>query len=153
MTGTNRPTRTALVLGVLLLALAAWGLRDAGASPPQQSPIITGTLEDLDLGNLTIRRFRFPAGSRLSWHTHLNGPQVIMMEDGKGRVQERGGPVIELGPNEPFVTLAGVEHWHGAAPDVGGVQWNIYDGIGIPGTVRWGSPVTDEEYTAPARRP
>ena len=64
-------------------------------------------------------------------------------------MQDRGGPVIEMLPNRPFVTLAGVEHWHGGAPDVGGTQWNIYDGIGIPGTVTWGSPVTDEEYNAP----
>ena len=152
MSGSNRSPRAALALGLLLLTLTAWGLRDAGAAPPpQQAPVIQGRLEDLDLGNLSIRRFRFPAGSRLGWHTHLDGPQLLMMEDGKGRVQERGGPVIELLPEVPFVTPAGVEHWHGAAPDEGGVQWNIYNGIGVPGSVRWGSPVSEEEYNAPAR--
>jgi quercetin dioxygenase-like cupin family protein len=145
------------MLALLLLAAGASGFMllapaaEEEALATQQAPVIQGPMQDLELGNLSIRRFRFPAGSRLGWHTHLDGPQLLMMEDGKGRVQERGGPVVELRPNEPFVTLAGVEHWHGAAPDEGGVQWNIYDGIGVPGSVTWGSPVTDEEYNAPAR--
>jgi len=122
------------------------------AAPVQEAPIIQGRLRDLDLGNLSIRRFQFSPGSRLGWHTHLDGPQLLMMEDGKGRVQEEGGPVVELLPNQPFVTLAGVSHWHGAAPDEGGVQWNIYNGIGVAGSVRWDRPVTDSEYAAPPRR-
>lgn len=153
-----RRSRVFAVAAFLLLGIAAWGLTlvsspaEGTAAELQQAPVITGRLEDLDLGNLSIRRFRFPAGSRLGWHTHLDGPQLLMMEDGKGRVQERGGPVVELLPNEPFVTLAGVEHWHGGAPDEGGVQWNIYNGIGVPGSVTWGSAVTEDEYNAPVGR-
>lgn len=158
MSEPDRRVRAPLVLGLLLAAAGGLGFvllssPEAGwAAQAQERPILTGPLEDLDLGNLSIRRFRFPAGSRLGWHTHLDGPQLLMMEDGKGRVQERGGPVIELLPNEPFVTLAGVEHWHGAAPDEGGVQWNIYDGIGVPGSVTWSRAVTEEEYNAPVGR-
>lgn len=144
---------------VLLVAASAWGVTVVSSPAPaaevvaqQERPIITGTLEDVPLGNLSIRRFRFPAGSRLGWHTHLDGPQLLMMEDGKGRVQDRGGPVIEMLPNEPHVTPAGVEHWHGAAPDQGGIQWNIYNGIGVPGSVTWSTAVTDEEYNAPPGR-
>jgi quercetin dioxygenase-like cupin family protein len=157
MPGSTRRLHPAVQYGLLLVVVGLLGSvllssRADGSPPPQQAPVITGTLENLDLGNLRIARFRFPAGSRLGWHTHLDGPQLLMMEDGKGRMQERGGPVIEMLPNEPYVTLAGVEHWHGAAPDEGGVQWNIYDGIGVPGTVAWGSAVTDEEYNAPVGR-
>lgn len=154
----DRLPRLRVALGALALAVGVAGFvllsSPASGSPArtQQRPVIQGPMEDLDLGNLSIRRFRFPAGSRLGWHTHNDGPQLLMMEDGKGRVQERGGPVIELLPNEPHVTLAGVEHWHGAAPDEGGVQWNIYDGIGVPGSVTWGDPVTEEEYNAPVGR-
>jgi len=150
-----------LVLASALLLAVAWVGRSmvrlvfpdtATATPAQEAPIIQGRLQDLGLGNLSIRRFQFSPGSRLGWHTHLDGPQLLMMENGKGRVQEEGGPVVELLPNQPFVTPAGVSHWHGAAPDEGGVQWNIYDGIGVPGSVRWDRPVTDEEYAAPPRR-
>ena len=155
MSRLDRRSSRKLAFGFLFVAVGAWGLTllfspDRGAAAQaQQTSILTGSLEDLDLGDLSIRRFRFTAGSRLSWHTHLNGSQLLMMEDGKGRMQERGGPVIEMLPNSPFVTLAGVEHWHGAAPDEEGTQWNIYDGIGVPGAVTLGSPVTDEEYNAP----
>jgi quercetin dioxygenase-like cupin family protein len=158
MSGPHRRSRLSIALGLVLAAIGIWGLAlltspaSGSAAQVQQRAVITGSLEDLDLGNLSIRRFRFPAGSRLGWHTHLDGPQLLMMEDGKGRVQERGGPVMEMLPNEPFVTLAGVAHWHGAAPDEAGIQWNIYDGIGVPGSVTWGDAVTDEEYNAPVGR-
>jgi quercetin dioxygenase-like cupin family protein len=159
MSEPHRRSLISVATALLVVAVAAWGLLTLLTSPAsgaaaeaQQAPVIQGPMQDLELGNLSIRRFRFPAGSRLGWHTHLDGPQLLMMEDGRGRVQERGGPVVEMLPNEPFVTLAGVEHWHGAAPDEGGVQWNIYDGIGVPGSVTWGSGVTDEEYNAPVGR-
>lgn len=149
----RRPLALALLVVVIGVAGSVLLSSSAdGAPPPQERPVIQGPMEDLDLGNLSIRRFRFPAGSRLGWHTHKDGPQLLMMEDGKGRMQERGGPVVEMLPNVPYVTLAGVEHWHGAAPDEGGVQWNIYNGIGVPGSVAWGDPVSDEEYNAPVGR-
>jgi len=122
----------------------------AAPAPQQQSRIETGTRRTLDNGNLGIRRFEFTAGSRYYWHTHNWAPQVLMMESGKGRVQVRGGPVIELLPNQPIIVPQGIEHWHGAAPDEGGVQWNIYDGLGVSGSVTWGDSVTAAEYNAPA---
>jgi quercetin dioxygenase-like cupin family protein len=147
------------MLGVSLLVVGVAGsillyppVDGSAASTLQDRAVIQGRMEDLDLGNLTIRRFRFAAGARLGWHTHLDGPQVLMMEDARGRMQERGGPVIELLPNVPIATPAGVEHWHGAAPDEAGVQWNIYDGIGVPGSVWWGDSVTTAEYTAAVGR-
>jgi len=154
----HRRSRLPIALGLLLVTASAVGLVllsfpiGGSAAQTRQNSILTGSMEDLELGNLSIRRFRFSAGSRLSWHTHLDGPQLLMMEDGRGRMQERGGPVREMRPNEPFVTLAGVEHWHGAAPEEAGTQWNIYNGIGVPGSVTWGDPVTDEEYGAPVGR-
>jgi quercetin dioxygenase-like cupin family protein len=114
----------------------------------QQRTIVTGTMQTQDIGNLGIRRFEFTAGSRYYWHTHNWAPQVLMMENGKGLVQVRGGPVILLMPNQPIIIPKGVEHWHGAAPDEGGVQWNIYDGLGVTGSVTWGAAVTDAEYNA-----
>jgi quercetin dioxygenase-like cupin family protein len=114
----------------------------------QQRTIVTGTMQTQDIGNLGIRRFEFTAGSRYYWHTHNWAPQVLMMENGKGLVQVRGGPVILLLPNQPIIIPKGVEHWHGAAPDEGGVQWNIYDGLGVAGSVTWGDSVTAAEYNA-----
>lgn len=142
---------------------SAGGAAGSGASvvvwqPPssavtqQTAPIITGPLEAMELGDLAILRLRFPAGSRLGWHIHEDGPQLLMMEEGRGLMQERGGEIVELRPNEPVVTPAGVAHWHGATPDEGGIQWNIYDGIGVEGSVTWIEPVTDEEFNATVGR-
>jgi len=159
MSGPDQRSPRGIKLGLSLLgagilgSLMLYGPSDGAAALTQQSPaVIQGRLESLDLGNLTIRRFRFAAGSRLGWHTHLDGPQLLMQEEGRGRMQERGGPVIELLPNVPILTPQGVEHWHGAAPDEASIQWNIYDGIGVPGSVTWGDSVTTAEYTAPPGR-
>jgi len=153
----SSPLRVTFALVSILVGTLGWVLLDgsgsgAEASAPQAAPIITGPVEALDLGDLAILRLRFPAGSRLGWHIHNDGPQLLMMEDGRGRMQEEGGPVLELLPDEPVVTPMGVAHWHGAAPDEGGTQWNIYDGIGVEGSVTWLEPVTDEEYEAPVGR-
>ena len=151
----SRIARIALGLAVLaaggLVSILFSGSASGLAAPaPQQRTIVTGSMRTLDIGNLGIRRFEFDAASRYYWHTHNWAPQVLMMESGKGRVQVRGGPVIELLPNQPIIVPQGVEHWHGAAPDESGVQWNIYDGLGVSGSVTWGDPVTDAEYNAPA---
>jgi quercetin dioxygenase-like cupin family protein len=92
-------------------------------------------------------RLRFPAGSRSNWHSHSWG-QLLMVEQGKARTQVRGGPVLEMPPGQPWFTAAGVEHWHGAAPDQDVLQLTIYEG-----TVKWLEPVGDKEYrTAVAPR-
>jgi quercetin dioxygenase-like cupin family protein len=70
-----------------------------------------------------------------------------MVQEGKALTQERGGQVREVGPNQPWWTPAGTEHWHGAAPDTDLVQLTIYDG-----GVTWLEPVTDAQYKAPARK-
>ena len=75
----------------------------------------------------TIVKFRFPAGVRTKWHTHSIG-QIIMCEEGVALVQSKGGPLIELGPGQTIYVGAGVVHWHGAAPDRGGVQFNVTRG-------------------------
>jgi quercetin dioxygenase-like cupin family protein len=70
-----------------------------------------------------------------------------MVEEGKSRTQERGGPLLEMGPGQPWFTKAGIEHWHGAAPDQDVVQLTIYEG-----DVKWLEPVTDAVYKATPRK-
>ena len=61
-----------------------------------------------------------------------------MVEEGKSRTQVRNGPLLEMGPGQPWYTKAGVEHWHGAAPGKDLQQLTIYEG-----DVKWLEPVTD----------
>ena len=92
-------------------------------------------------------RILFPAGVRSSWHSHTWG-QLLMIEEGIGLHQIRGRAVEEFHPGEPFWTPAGVEHWHGAHPDVDAMQLTIYEG-----TADWLEPTTDEQYTGVRIRP
>lgn len=117
----------------------------AGAAA-QQSNFVGGNPTQLDAKAIRTLRLKFPAGSRSNWHSHSAG-QLLMVEEGKGRTQERNGPLIEIGPGQPWYTKAGIEHWHGAAPDLDVQQLTIYEG-----EVKWLEPVTDAIYKAPPKK-
>jgi quercetin dioxygenase-like cupin family protein len=102
----------------------------------------TGEISIVDSSEMRSSRIRFEAGSRTNWHLHSER-QLILIEEGQGRLQEMGGPVIVLEAGEPYYTRAGVPHWHGAAPDEPAVQFSVYSG-----TLDWQQPVTDQEYLA-----
>jgi len=108
-----------------------------------QSTFTGGTPSNVDATAIRTSRLLCPAGSRSNWHTHSWG-QLLMIEKGKGLTQVRGGPVQEMLPGQPWWTAAGVEHWHGAAPDQDALQLTIYEG-----TVNWLEPVTDQQYHTP----
>ncbi|MEQ8953522.1 MAG: cupin domain-containing protein [Gammaproteobacteria bacterium] len=92
-------------------------------------------------------RILFPAGVRSSWHTHTWG-QLLMIEEGIGLHQIRGRTIEEFHPGEPFWTPAGIEHWHGAHPNVDALQLTIYEG-----SVNWLDATTDAQYNGPRIRP
>jgi quercetin dioxygenase-like cupin family protein len=129
--------------GRILTILVAAGIVVviAGANA-QQSNFVGGTPSQLDVKAMRTLRLKFPAGSRSNWHSHASG-QLLMIEEGKGRTQERNGPLLEMTAGVPWFTKAGVEHWHGAAPDLDVVQLTIYEG-----DVKWLEPVTDAVYKA-----
>jgi len=128
----------AAALGVLSYAT---GATIAAAQAPQ-SNFMGGNPAQMDAKAIRTLRLRFPAGSRSNWHSHSHG-QLLMAEEGKGRTQDRGGVLVEVAPGQPWFTKAGVEHWHGAAPDQDIVQLTIYEG-----EVKWLEPVTDAVYKA-----
>ncbi len=109
------------------------------------NPNFTGgevkTVKENSQGN--IAHFYFPPGVRTKWHSHEGG-QIILVEDGVGLYQEKGGPVVELRAGETRYCPPGVVHWHGASPKEGGTQFNI-----SRGGIIWGDAVTDEEFNAP----
>lgn len=99
-----------------------------------------------DTSKATIAHFRFGPGSRTKWHSHSQG-QIILVEEGVGLTQVKGGPVIELHAGESIYAGPGVVHWHGAAPDKGGVQYNV-----TRGDITWLGEVSDAEYRAKPKR-
>jgi 4-carboxymuconolactone decarboxylase len=134
---------TLLSLGLTISGL--WILQAQDKSSTQkQNPNFTGgtvtAVEEKPAGN--IAHFRFEPGARTKWHSHEGG-QIILVEEGVGRTQVKGGPVIELHAGETIYCPPGVVHWHGAAPDKGGVQYNI-----SRGGITWLGEVTDAEFRA-----
>jgi quercetin dioxygenase-like cupin family protein len=85
------------------------------ASAPRR--VSTGTSKPLDASVLRVVRLHRDPASRSFWHSHPQG-QIWYIEEGIGRIQERGGRIVELKPgDEPVWTPPNVEHWHGSTPD------------------------------------
>ena len=131
---------------VLTMVIAAGVAMTFASAAAQQSNFVGGTPAQLDAKAIRTLRLKFPAGSRSNWHSHASG-QLLMIEEGKGRTQERNGPLLEMSPGAPWFTKAGVEHWHGAAPDQDVVQLTIYEG-----DVKWLAAVSDAVYKAAPKK-
>jgi quercetin dioxygenase-like cupin family protein len=87
----------------------------------------------------------FTPGARTAWHSHPLG-QTIVVTEGIGRCQRRGGPIEEIRPGDRVYFEPGEDHWHGAAPDrfMTHLAMQEADDSGSP--VSWGEHVTDAEY-------
>ena len=65
---------------------------------------------------IRVNIVRFAPGARNAWHSHAVG-QTLHVTEGVGRVQARGGEVIEIRAGDTVHTPPGEWHWHGASPD------------------------------------
>ena len=83
------------------------------------------------------------ASARTAWHRHPGG-QLLFVEKGRARVQERGGTLHELATGESHYTAPNVEHWHGATPDSEFTQVAL--GRGDAAETVWLEKVSDEQY-------
>ena len=131
---------TRAIVFVGLVALLVVSTR-AQQPPPANSPRFTGKTEVMDSKDLSIARRRFEPGARTAWHSHDRG-QLLMVEDGRMRAQQRGRPIKEFGAGESAYTAPNVVHWHGAAADRALVQLNV----GFGGGSKWFEDVTDADY-------
>jgi quercetin dioxygenase-like cupin family protein len=141
-------SRVRIALSLAAAGVLGWILvgQQSTLNAAQQSNFMGGSPTREDAEDVRTLRLMFPAGSRSNWHTHSWG-QLLMVEEGSGRTQVRGGPVLETLPGEPWFTGAGVEHWHGAAPDEDALQMTIYEG-----SVDWLEPVLDDAYMVRPQR-
>ena len=101
---------------------------------------MTGKIEVGDTKNMNMSRIRFEAGARTNWHLH-SAAQLLLVEEGRGRLQELGSGIVDIPAGQPVLTKPNVLHWHGAAPDQAALQFSVYSG-----TLEWKDPVTDEQY-------
>lgn len=133
----------------VLTAVFAVSMRWSGRAqqPARPSPpLFTGTTTAMDGADLNVARRRFEPGARTYWHSHDRG-QLLMVEEGRMRLQKRGQATRDFGAGETDYTAPNVVHWHGAPPDRALVQINV----GFGGEAKWFEAVTDAEYAG--RRP
>ena len=140
----SRTTVMSAIIGIGAAVMLLGSRIDVDAQ--QQSTFMGGTPSRMPSDKLSTLRLKFPKGSRSNWHSHTWG-QLLMVEEGKGLTQDRGGSVKEMLPGQPWFTKGGIEHWHGAATDVDMVQLTIYEG-----EVKWLEPVTDAQYRVAPQR-
>jgi quercetin dioxygenase-like cupin family protein len=103
----------------------------------------TGVTRRLEAEGWRVSRRSFEASARSAWHRHSGG-QLIFVESGRARVQERGEQMLELSVGESHYTGQGVEHWHGAAPDSEFRQ--VAMSRGDEAETVWLEKVTDAHY-------
>ena len=131
--------RIALLCSLALLLLVSTRWVGEAQQPP--APRFTGKTEVMDGKDLSIARRRFEPGARSAWHSHDKG-QLLMVEEGRMRAQQRGEPIKEFGVGESDYTAPNVVHWHGAASGQALVQLNV----GFGGGSKWFEDVSDAEY-------
>ena len=112
-------------------------------APAQPDPAnFTGRVSANPTADIRPTRYTFDPGARTNWHSHAGG-QVIIVEQGRLRVQERGKPGREFNPRDTYSVAADVVHWHGARPEAALTQVAISFG-----TTTWLEKVSDEQYAA-----
>lgn len=87
----------------------------------------------------------FAPGARTAWHQHPFG-QILHVTEGAGRVQQRGGPVLEVRAGDTVVTRPEEWHWHGADPHHFMTHIGMHEARDDGHDAEWGEHVTDDEY-------
>ena len=145
---------------IVLVSLVSFGVAVmmAGAAAQQpaqgQAPAagrgnfganFTGKIEVRDSAEMRMSRIFFEAGARTNWHLHST-TQLLLVEQGRGRLQEQGSTIVDIAAGQSVLTKANVLHWHGAAPDQSALQFSVYSG-----SLEWKEAVTDDQYLGKTR--
>ena len=119
-------------------------------APPQW---ITGDarIEELAIpegpSRTQVDSVRFAPGARTCWHRHPAG-QVLVVTEGTGVVQRRGGEAETICKGDIVRIEAGEWHWHGAAPHSSLTHLAIEETPDDGRTAELAEAVTDAEYEA-----
>jgi quercetin dioxygenase-like cupin family protein len=137
--------RSLVLFGILGLGLTGvWvhAAQQPAASPPAFNPAnFTGTVTPRNTSDIRMNRYHFDPDARTKWHSHEAG-QVIYVEEGRLRVQERGKAARDVEQGATFHVAPGVEHWHGAVPSGKGItQISLSFGM-----TNWKEPVSENDY-------
>ena len=140
--GASRPRVSLAVVIATVAVVIGWLDNNKFQIFAVQDNFAGGNPLRLESQDVLTARVRLEAGVRSSWHSHSWG-QLLLVEEGRGRVQVRGGALRELRPGQPILTGGGVVHWHGSAPDESMVILSLRGS-----EVEWFEPVPDDVYLA-----
>lgn len=102
------------------------------------------TMARMDLAErpeVHMYRVTFQPSARTAWHTH-SGIQVLLVVEGRCRVQKEGEPVQEVAAGGAIRIDAGERHWHGAAGDAP----MTHLALNLDATTEWFEKVSDAQY-------
>lgn len=100
--------------------------------------------------HVQVLAVHFAPGARTAWHRHPAG-QVLVVLEGEGRVQRRGGAVEAIQAGDAVETSADEWHWHGAGPATFMTHLAIQEAGDGVGETEWGERVDETEYGAEPR--
>lgn len=86
----------------------------------------------------------FTPGARTDWHTHPLG-QTLVVTEGSGLIQFRGGPVQRIEHGDVVSIPAGQQHWHGASATQAMTHMAIQEQVDGK-SVDWLEKVSDAQY-------
>lgn len=86
----------------------------------------------------------FTAGARTHWHTHPLG-QTLIVTSGAGRIQQWGGPVLEIRTGDIVRIPPETKHWHGASSTTAMSHVAIAQAMDGK-VVQWMEAVSEEQY-------
>ena len=90
---------------------------------------------------VNVYRVAFGPGARTAWHTH-SGPQLLMVIEGRCRLQKEGEPVQEVDAGGAVSITPGEKHWHGASLDTP----MVHLALNIDAHTTWMAKVSDSDY-------
>jgi quercetin dioxygenase-like cupin family protein len=130
------------ILGLGLMGVWAHAAQQPAPAPAQTfNPAnFTGTVTPRATTDIRTNRYHFDPGARTKWHSHEGG-QVIYVEEGRLRVQDKGKAMREVEQGTTFHVAPGITHWHGAPPTAGSTQISLSFGM-----TNWMEPVSDQDY-------
>jgi len=134
--------RGGLYVCLFILASAVW-IVDAQQAPGGN---FTGGNVQTLMPEGRLSYYIFEPGARTKWHSHEGG-QMILVEEGVGRTQSRGGPVRDLRVGDTVWAPRGVAHWHGSSPGQSAQLYQVSRGV-----TSWMEDVSDADYNARAGR-
>ena len=94
---------------------------------------------------VNLYRVTFEPSARTAWHTH-SGVQVLLVVEGRCRVQKAGQPIQEVAAGGAIRIEPGERHWHGATPDAS----MTHLALNIEATTAWFEQVSDVDYAGRA---